>query len=280
MILGFLRRWSQALGLNQTRCAHCLRSFSPLETASGANIATGPAGDSVCHPPDDGPAGIAAPLCPECRLLFLPYYGPRCPRCGLPPMAIEPEEQTADASSRPAPLSRCGQCLQEDPPWDGLACYGLYEGALRDALLRLKFGGELSLAPLLGACLLEASRCLPRPDALLAVPQHPAHLRRRGFNQAHELAKALHRLTDLPLRPELLRRINPAPPQAGLAAVQRRRNVRRAFQAAPDVANLCLWLIDDVMTTGSTLAAACRTLRASGARETNVLFVARTPRRD
>lgn len=267
MIPGFLRRWCRALGLSQTRCAHCLRPFSPLETASGASPAT-------------GPGGAAAPLCPECCLLFLPYNGPRCPRCGLPPVEIGTDKQTADASSRPAPLSRCGQCLQEEPPWDGLACYGLYEGALRDALLRLKFGGELSLAPLLGACLLEASRCLPRPDALLAVPQHPAHLRRRGFNQAHELAKALPRLTGLPLRPELLHRVKPAPPQAGLAAAQRRRNVRRAFQAAPDAANLCLWLIDDVMTTGSTLAEACRALRAAGARETRVLFVARTPRRD
>ena len=195
-------------------------------------------------------------------------------------MEIGTEKQTADAPPRPGPLSRCGQCLQEDPPWSGQACYGLYRGALRDALLRLKFGGELSLAPLLGACLLEASRCLPRPDALLAVPQHPAHLRRRGFNQAHELAKALHRLTALPLRPELLRRVKPAPPQAGLAAAQRRRNVRRAFQAAPDAANLCLWLIDDVMTTGNTLAEACRALHAAGTRETHVLFVARTPRRD
>ena len=280
MIPGFLRRWSQAFGLNQTRCAHCLRPFSPLETASGADTATGTAGDSLRHPPDDGPAGVAAPLCPECRLLFQSYNGPRCPRCGLPPMEIGTEKQTADAPPRPGPLSRCGQCLQEDPPWSGQACYGLYRGALRDALLRLKFGGELSLAPLLGACLLEASRCLPRPDALLAVPQHPAHLRRRGFNQAHELAKALHRLTALPLRPELLRRVKPAPPQAGLAAAQRRRNVRRAFQAAPDAANLCLWLIDDVMTTGNTLAEACRALHAAGTRETHVLFVARTPRRD
>ena len=64
--------------------------------------------------------------------------------------------------------------FQEEPPWDGLACYGLYEGALRDALLRLKFGGELSLAPLLGPACWKPP--LPaRPDALLAVPQHPAH---------------------------------------------------------------------------------------------------------
>ena len=77
-----------------------------------------------------------------------------------------------------------------------------------------------------------------------------------------------------------MHRVKPAPPQAGLAAAHRRRNVRRAFQAAPDAANLCLWLIDDVMTTGSTLAEACRALRAAGVRETRVLFVARTPRRD
>lgn len=266
MTFGLLRRWGHILGLSQTRCVHCLRPFLPAARSCDAAA-------------DNDLAGAAAPLCPECRALFAPYRGPRCPRCGLPTAEARASGQEV-AFSRPDPGSRCGRCLNEDPPWDGLACHGLYCGALRDALLRLKFDGELSLAPLLGACLLEASRCLPRPDALLAMPQYPAHLRRRGFNQAHELAKALHWLTGLPLRPELLRRVRPGPPQAGLSAALRRRNVRDSFQGARQASGLRLWLIDDVVTTGSTLAAACLALRAAGAREVRALAVARTPKHD
>ncbi|MGE9985760.1 ComF family protein [Desulfovibrio sp. SGI.169] len=265
MIPAVLRRWGHILGLSQTRCVHCLRPFSPVADACGGTFA------------GNDPAGAAAPLCPECRALFSPYRGPRCPRCGLPTAEASAAGQ-GDALSRPGPNSRCGQCLNDDPPWNSLACYGLYRDAMRDALLRLKFDGELSLAPLLGACLLEASRCLPRPDALLAVPQHPAHLRRRGFNQAHELARVLHGLTGLPLRPDLLRRTMPGRRQAGLSAAMRRRNMRDSFQAAPRASGLRLWLIDDVMTTGSTLAAASMTLRAAGALEVSALCVARTPR--
>lgn len=254
------------LGLAQTRCSHCLRPFSPAEKPGGAPLAQ----------PLDGPAGLLAPLCPECRVLFAPYAGPRCPRCGVP-------QARAQAGLAP-PLPRaadilCGRCLSQPPPWDGLAYYGLYRGALRDALLRLKFGGELSLAALLGACLLEAARCLPRPDVLTAMPQHPAHLRSRGFNQAHELAKAVRSLADLPLRPDLLRRPIQGAPQAGLSAAERSRNVRRGFQASRMAEGLRIWLIDDVMTTGSTLAAAVLALRQAGAKEVNVLFAARTPHR-
>lgn len=266
MIPAILRRWIHLLGLDQTRCVHCLRPFPPVADACGTSA-------------HDDLAGAVAPLCPECRTLFSPYRGPRCPRCGLPTAEAHAAGQHATLST-PAPGSRCGRCLGDDPPWDSLAYFGLYDGAVRHALLRLKFDGELSLAPLLGACLLEASRCLPRPDALLAVPQHPAHLRRRGFNQAHELARALHGLTGLPLRPELLLRTKPARPQAGLSAAMRRRNVRASFQGAPEAGGLRLWLIDDVMTTGSTLAAASVALRAAGALEVRALCVARTPRHD
>lgn len=255
------------LGLAQTRCSHCLRPFSPAENPQGTSPAL----------PMNGPAGLLAPLCPECCLLFASYTGPRCPRCGVPPAWSRAEAELAGPRTRTAHIP-CGRCLSQPPPWDGLAYYGLYQGALRDALLRLKFGGELSLAALLGACLLEAARCLPRPDALTAIAQHPAHLRRRGFNQAHELAKVLRSLTDLPLRPDLLLRSIQGAPQAGLSAAERGRNVRRSFQASRKAEGLRIWLIDDVMTTGSTLAAAALALRQAGAKEVSVLFVARTPR--
>lgn len=243
-----LARMQNALGLNQDRCLHCLRPFSPALAA---------------HP-------LAAPatvplLCPQCRDLLAPYAGPRCPRCGIPP------------SDPQAGNSICGACLQNPPPWSGAAFYGIYQGALRHTLLRFKFDGHLYLAPLLGNFLLESVACLPRPDVIVAVPQHAAHLRRRGYNQAHELARALHGLSGLPLSSRLLSRPVPGQEQAHLGAKDRRSNVRHSFAASPEARGLRVWIVDDVMTTGSTMNAAASALLASGATRVDAIFAARTP---
>ena len=237
-----------ALGLNQDRCLHCLRPFSSV---------------FAVHP-QDAPAPESL-LCPRCSALLAQYAGPRCPRCGIPP------------SDPQAGNSICGACLQHPPPWSGAAFYGLYQGALRHTLLRLKFDGHLYLAPLLGNFLLESVACLPRPDVIVAVPQHPAHLRRRGYNQAHELARALHGLSGLPLSSRLLTRPVPGQEQAHLGAKDRRSNVRHSFAASPEARGLRVWIVDDVMTTGSTMNAAASALLASGATRVDAVFAARTP---
>lgn len=244
----WLRRWLGLLGLDQLRCSSCLRPFSP----SGAEAM--------------GDRSLA--LCPQCRNLLAPYAGARCPRCGFP----FPGQESGTVQ---AP---CGACLTAAPPWRAVAYHGLYRGALRDVILRFKFGGELALARPLGAFLAEAAACLPVPDALLGMPQHPAHLRRRGFNQAHELARALHDVTGIPLRTDLLARRRDSIPQVSLNARLRASNVRGVFGADARVAGIRLWLIDDVMTTGNTLREATRTLLAAGAAEVCALVVARTPR--
>ncbi len=125
--------------------------------------------------------------------------------------------------------------------------------------------------------LLDAASCLPLPDAILGIPQHRDHLRRRGYNQAHELAVALGLSLSLPVRPDLLWRPTDIPHQTGLSAAQRRRNATGSFRAA-DVRGLHLWLVDDIITTGSTLRAAGAELLRAGAARVDVLALARTPR--
>lgn len=242
--------WLGLLGLDEIRCSVCLRPFSPF--AVGAD------------------AGDALPLCPECRPSLAPFTGPRCARCGFPFSA-----SSGDAAKAVKVL--CGVCLCQNPPWRALAYHGLYKGALRDLILRFKFGGDLALARPMAAWLEDAARCLPFPDAMLAMPQHLAHLRRRGFNQAHELGRALHAATAIPLRTGLLVRQRDSAPQATLNAPMRALNVRGVFAASPAVAGMRLWLIDDVMTTGNTLKEAARTLLDAGAAEVCVLALARTP---
>ena len=246
------------LGLGQSRCVHCMRPFS--QHSGFKNIAGRPGPGHLTIQP-----ACRLPLCPECLHEFVPYTGPRCPRCGNRP------ENPQDGNHV------CGSCLQNPPPWDGIGFYGLYSGALRHLLLRLKFDAHLYLAPLLGSFLLEAATCLSQPDVLTAVPQHPDHLRQRGYNQAHELARAFHTLSGIPLHSSLLTRPVPGPAQAGLAATARRHNVRHSFAASPEAQGMRIWLVDDIMTTGSTLASAAMALRNRGAARIDIVFVARTP---
>lgn len=241
-----LRRWLGLLGLDQIRCASCRRPFSPAEVGADGLL----------------------PLCPECRARLAPFTGPRCPQCGFPFLGHE-----IGATKVP-----CGVCLTQPPPWRALAYHGLYHGTVRDIILRFKFGGELPLGRVLAAWLEDAAGCLPEPDALLGMPQHPAHLRRRGFNQAHELARALHAATGIPLRADILVRRRDSIPQVALNACLRASNVRGVFGVDAPVDGMRLWLIDDVMTTGNTLREATRTLLGAGAAEVCVLAVARTPR--
>lgn len=242
------KRLLRCLSLLERRCAHCLAPFTPTRDEA---------------------------FCPRCLPRFAPYKGAACPRCALP----LPHADRKDGPSVP-----CGHCLADPPPWDDIRVYGLYEGVLRDCLLRLKFSGELALAGPLGALLARHLQTFPPetapPDLVLAVPQHPAHLRERGYNQAHELAVALCRELRLPLRHDLLYRTRRVSPQAGLDAAQRSTNVRGSFAVAtPDLAGRHCWLLDDVMTTGSTARAACSVLREAGAASVTLLVMARTPLR-
>lgn len=254
---------ARATGLGQRRCLHCLAPFQP-------------AGN-----------GLGRLVCPECLPDFLPYAGPACQLCGLP-----------------GKWQLCPDCARQKPPWAGLAWSGIYAGSLRDSLLRLKFDGELALTRLLGFLLAKAAEALPRPDLILAVPQHPRHLRQRGFNQAHELAKELVRQLDPPLpwlrtwtqkgkadqtwsgyrqllRHDLLLRIQQESAQARLGRAARQSNVSQSFvvspEKKPELAGKAVWLVDDIMTTGSTLTASTNALLQAGAGSVLLLFVARTP---
>lgn len=207
--------------------------------------------------PDDQKDGRR--LCASCRIALSSYQGPRCRRCGIPSQNI------------------CRQCASTPPPWPAVAYHGLYTGALREMILRLKFGNELHIARLLAEFVYEAARCLPRPEAIVPIPQAPQHLRNRGFNQAHEIGRYLAKLAGFRLDSNLLERTRQCRPQEGLSAEERKENLAGAFRASPDAAGKAIWLLDDVMTTGSTCASAACELLDAGASAVYPLFVARTP---
>jgi ComF family protein len=195
----------------------------------------------------------------------MPRNATCCARCALPLEA-------------PAPL--CGRCIRREPPWDAAWVPFRYEWPLARLESRFKFGGDLAAGRTLSLLWSTSQAPHDLPDAILPVPLHRSRLRRRGYNQALELAKPLAKHLGIPLLRDGLHRGRVTRPQTELTAVQRRRNVRGAFAANVDgkmpghVA-----VLDDVFTTGTTLAECVRVLKRAGVARVDVWALARAPAR-
>lgn len=214
-------------------------------------------------------AGRRDPLCRECWNAIERIDPPFCATCGLPLPSFEP-------AAFAVPV-RCHTCVTSPPPFDYVRAAGTYAGPLRDALHALKFSGKRALAGPLSALVLEQCGALlgPHVDALVPVPLAPARERERGFNQAALLAAHLAAASGLPSKPAWLSRSLGTRPQTELTAGERRTNVSGAFVTSRRVSGTHVVLVDDIVTTGATVAECARTLRAEGARAVGVLAVAR-----
>jgi ComF family protein len=151
-----------------------------------------------------------------------------------------------------------------------------YDGPARALVGGLKFHGAAGLADSLAAPIAAAAPegWLSPPIALVPVPLHRA--RRRGFNQAERLARALARRTGLPVR-NCLERTGAATTQVGRGRVQRVAGIDGAIRARPGHrAPSTAVIVDDVITTGATLAASAGALRAAGCRSVRAVAYART----
>lgn len=196
-------------------------------------------------------------------------FPPLCLTCGAVAEAFCP---ACRSEIRPA---------EEDEPLprevSGAGSVGYYEGPLRQAVLRLKFEQKVALARPLGGLLAERlgdEAPLWKPDGLVPVPIHWRRMLERGFNQSELLAQQAGKRARLPVV-GALRRMQATPAQVGLSAQQRSQNLVGAIAVAPGwpVQGRRLVLIDDVRTTGSTLAVCAAALRAAGADEVFALTV-------
>jgi ComF family protein len=145
---------------------------------------------------------------------------------------------------------------------------GPYAGPLARAVRTIKFGGRRGAAIRLGAQL--AGKLAAAADVVVAVPLHPSRIRERGFNQAELVAQALASALSLPLLPHALQRAVNTRAQSTLALDRRRHNMVRAFAPGPQAVLLCdrrVLLVDDVVTTGATLAACVDAFREFGPRD-------------
>ncbi len=211
-----------------------------------------------------------ASLCIGCRG-DLQGNQPACPRCAEPLTQIEP---------------LCGRCLRHEPPFQTSFAAWRYAWPLDGLIARFKFRGDLAAGRSLSQLFVEQARLngIDSDGWLVPVPLHRQRLRQRGYDQALELARDIGRNLHLPVVADLLVRTRATQAQSELDLRQRRRNVRDAFTVdarvlAKTTERPALILLDDVMTTGSTVAACARVLQEAGFARIQVWAIARAPAR-
>jgi ComF family protein len=205
-------------------------------------------------------ASSGAQVCAACLERLPRLRAPLCARCGAPTSS---------------PVARCRECSGRRLAFASARAAVAYDAAVKRLVSAWKEQSLRRFAVLAADVVAEA---LPRPDAaaLVPVPGDRDRGLRRGHQPAGRLAAELAKRWQLPAEP-LLARTRESPPQRALALEDRRRNVAGAFAPAARVPPRVV-LVDDVYTTGATVAAAASALRRGGARRVDVVTFARTIR--
>jgi ComF family protein len=175
----------------------------------------------------------------------------------------------------------CGACSRRTPAFDTSFAPFRYAYPLDRMIQRLKYARELSMGRVLAhrfAEQLVATRTEPWPDAIVPVPLGRVRYLARGYNQAIELAQQMRGHITVPLRTDWVERARETSEQAALAREERQKNVRGAFAMSqqPDCAHVAI--LDDVVTTGSTVNEVAKVLRKAGVTRIEVWAIARAGR--
>lgn len=217
-----------------------------------------PATCLLCLDPGQSPA---LDLCRECEADF-PRVGAACATCAMPA-----------GESTPA----CASCLSRRPAFDAAFAPYAYEFPLVELVHRLKFGGQVAIARILGTVLAHrlAERGSLAVDAIVPVPLHRVREAKRGYNQAAEIARFAGQALGLPVAHGLATRCRSTEEQSALPAAVRRINVSGAFEVRARQVPAAVAIVDDVLTTGATAGALAATLKRAGCRRVEVWAVVR-----
>lgn len=171
----------------------------------------------------------------------------------------------------------CAACQARRPAFDAAFAPYRYEFPLVELIHRLKYGRQVALGRILGTLLARrlAERGPATVDAVVPVPLHHSREARRGYNQAEEIARFVAEALALPVAGRIARRVRATEEQVALPAVVRRVNVSGAFEVTAAAVPAAVAIVDDVLTTGSTVDALAVALKRAGCRRVEVWAVAR-----
>lgn len=223
---------------------------------------------------------LIPPICPICKKRILTQHGlcatcfseihfidkPYCIKCGRPFEFDIPEEML------------CGSCCKKEPVFAKARSAFIYNSFSSQLILPFKHGDHLELTPLLTHMLYRAGLDLfDDIDMITAVPLHRFRFMKRKYNQAGLLAKSLSQKIKKPYIPQALIRIRHTKSQGHMKAVERKKNVAKAFAVKDThlIKGKTILIIDDVFTTGATLNECAKTLLKAGATSIYVLTLAR-----
>lgn len=203
-------------------------------------------------------------LCPLCSDRIVYNHEPRCKLCG---------KQLTDSTAE-----YCLDCMKRDHNFDGGYSLCIYNDAVRKSLYRLKYKNRRRYAIFYGHMMAKRLGRIIRelsPDALIPVPIHKKRLRKRGFNQAKELARALSKETGIPVMSNLVIRTKNTKALKLLDSSMRQNNLKNAFKICADVVKLkTTVIVDDIYTTGSTVDEMAAVLKAAGVKKVYFITVA------
>lgn len=209
---------------------------------------------TLCDAPTNSEFSLCAACIQDCPLA----PRPSCPQCGL--------STQGDV---------CGKCLKQQPYFDATHALFTYNYPVDALLQHYKYNNALYLSQTF-AQLLSAKMQDTEIDIIIAMPLHPNRIKERGFNQSLELAKIIAKQHDIALDSISCNRIKNTPPQASLPLKNRLKNMQGAFACNSTFSGKHIALIDDVMTTGSSLNELAKTIKKAGARKVSCYVLART----
>ena len=253
------------------RCLACRSFFHPEQLPDGCLPENGFQSEDVTF------NTVMAPfLCPTCITGFLSIESPVCSGCGIMFKSREGEDHL------------CGECLESPKRFRTARALGIYDKALMTIIHCFKYNGKIQLARPLGTLLFSAFISywdINSIDTIVPVPLHVKRFRMRGFNQAFLLVKDWDRIAEvlnvkipvIQIDRHLLIRSRWTEPQTGLGRKKRMANIKNAFSLndSSKIIDKRILLVDDVLTTGATADECAKVLLKGGARQVDVLSLAR-----
>lgn len=211
----------------------------------------------------------------RCAVCQTPCSQSLCQGCQT---LLKPPENPCQICAKPLnqPDGICGECRNDKPAFSTTYCAAIYQAPVDTWVQQLKFGDRLDRARIMAESLSTLLTDVDHNIPIIPVPLHPKRLRKRGYNQAFEVAKIICKQQNRPLLSDVLVRTKNTKMQAELHEKQRAANVRAAFELVKGIDSSAVILLDDVMTTGQTLRSVSNCLVKAGVNNVIVAVFSRS----